>query len=225
MEPRAASDYDLAASITGQTMRHPIPVLIALALCLAACGPKVVSVEALQAFPVPLVETLPVRVGVQFPPEFGSYSYHEKRPGRAGQEWTITLGAPQQQVFRSIFGAMFQGMEEVSAPNAGGKGLAAVIVPSVADFQFALPQDTRAKVFEIWVKYDLAIHAANGDELGHWQFTAYGKTPTAFLTSDEEAIRAATIVALRDAGASLISGVERDPRIREWLGLGEQQKP
>ena len=95
----------------------------------------------------------------------------------------------------------------------------AVIVPGVAEFQFALPADTKAKVFEIWVKYDLGIRTAKGEEIGHWQFTAYGKTPTAFLKSDEEAIRAATIVALRDAGASLVSGLERDPRLREWLGV------
>ena len=61
-------------------------------------------------------------------------------------------------------------------------------------------------------------------EIGHWQFTAYGKTPTAFLTSDEEAIRAATIVSLRDAGASLVSGLERDPRLREWLGVESGKK-
>jgi hypothetical protein len=193
--------------------------LLSLSWCLAACGPKTVTLQALQEFPHPLIEALPVRVGVHFPADFGTYTHHEKRPGPAGQEWTISLGPPQLQVFRAIFAALFEQVEEVGSEKASPAGVAALIVPSVAEFQFALPADTKSKVFEIWVKYDLAILAPGGDELGHWQFTAYGKTPTAFLTSDEEAIRAATIVALRDAGASLITGTERDPRIREWLGL------
>jgi hypothetical protein len=194
-------------------------LLLTLAALACACGPKLVSLEALKEFPTPLVEPLPVRVGVHYPPDFTTYSYSEKRPGPAGQDWTITLGAPQQQVFRTVFAALFERVEELGSPQAAGSGLAAVIVPRVAEFQFALPRETKAKVFEIWVKYDLGIYAADGGELGHWQFTAYGKTPTAFMTSDEEAIRAATIVALRDAGASLVSGIERDPRIREWLGV------
>jgi hypothetical protein len=193
-------------------------VWLALALLLGACTTKVVNMQALEEFPRPLVEPLPVRVGVHFPPEFGAYTYKEKRPGPGGQDWTISIGPTQLQVFRELFGSLFREVEELPSPS-GGAGLSAVLVPSVVEFQFALPNDTKAKVFEIWVKYDLSVHEPGGAEIGHWQFTAYGKTPTAFLTSDEEAIRAATIVALRDAGASLVSGLERDPRIREWLGL------
>ena len=199
-------------------MRKPL-LLAVLALLIAACGPRVVQMKALEEFPRPLVEPLPVRVGLYLSPEFGNYTYKEKRPGPAGQEWTINIGHPQAQVFRELLGGLFQSVEVLDAPTSGKGDLAAVIVPSVAEFQFALPADTKAKVFEIWVKYDLGILDAKGVEIGHWQFTAYGKTPTAFLTSDEEAIRAATIVGLRDAGASLVSGLERDPRLREWLGV------
>ena len=203
------------------TMRYRL--LLSLLTLLSACGPQVVSVESLKEFPAPLIEPMPVRVGVHYPPEFMNYSHSEKRPGPAGQEWNITLGQPQVQVFRSIFGSLFRQVEELDSAQAPpSSGLAAVVVPTVSEFQFALPRETRAKVFEIWVKYDLGIYAPDGGELGHWQFTAYGKTPSAFMTSDGDAVRAASIVALRDAGASLISGVERDPRIREWLGLSAQ---
>lgn len=199
-------------------MRHRLWLLL-LASLLAGCGPKVVQMQALGEFPHPLVEQMPVRVGVHFPAEFSNFTHKEKRPGPAAQEWTISIGHPQVQVFREVFDALFRSLEEIDSPTAGNTSLAAVIVPSVAEFQFALPADTRAKIFEIWVKYDLSIRTPEGGEVGHWQFTAYGKTPTAFLTSDEEAIRAATLVALRDAGASLISGIERDPRLKEWLGI------
>ncbi len=194
-------------------------LLLLLAFGLAGCGPKLVTMKPLNTFPEPLVEPLPVSVGVYFPPEFASFTHKEKRPGPSGEEWTINLGAPQLQVFRAIFDATFTAARELEAPERGDGGIQAIIVPSVTDFQFALPDDTRAKVFEIWVKYDLSIRDPQGEEIGHWAFTAYGKTPTAFLKTDEEAIQAATVVALRDAGASMITGLQRDPRIREWLGV------
>ena len=194
-------------------------LLLLLSFSLAGCGPKLVTMKALNEFPEPLVEPLPVSVGVHFPPQFASFTHKEKRPGPAGEDWTINHGAPQLQVFRAIFGAAFAQVSELEAPDRGNGSINAIIVPSVKDFQFALPDDTRAKVFEIWVKYDLSIRDPQGEEIGHWAFTAYGKTPTAFLKTDEEAIQAATVVALRDAGASMITGLQRDQRIREWLGV------
>lgn len=200
-------------------MRSLKILLTLCALALGACGPSVVTVESPNEFPRPLVDPMPAKVGVYFPPEFTAYAYHEKRQEPTGGEWTITLGASQASVFRLILSSVFSGFQELSSPTAGGTGLDAVIVPAVAEFQFALPSDTKSKIFEIWVKYDLSIRDGKGEEIGHWPFTAYGKTPTAFLTSDEAAIHAATLVALRDAGASLILGLERDPQIREWLRL------
>lgn len=208
--------------MTMLTRRLLFPLLW-LGLC--ACTTKVVTMEELDTFPTPLIEPLPVHVGVHFPPEFGNFSYNEKRPGPGGQDWTISIGPTQLQVFRELFTALFERLDELEAPSSENPQLAAVIVPSVAEFQFALPADTKAKVFEIWVKYDLSVRDPQGAEIGHWQFTAYGKTPTAFLKSDEEAIRAATIVAMRDAGASLVSGIQRDPRLREWLGIEPSPPP
>lgn len=193
--------------------------LVCIATALAGCGPHVVTMQALDEFPAPLVDRLPVAIGVYFPPEFASFTHKEKRPKPSSDEWTINLGHPQVQAFRSILGGSFRELRELDAPGTGASGLSAIIVPRIAEFQFALPADTRAKVFEIWIKYDLEILDSRAESIGHWHFTAYGKTPTAVLTSDTDAIRAATVVALRDAGASLITGLQSDPRIRAWLGL------
>ena len=51
----------------------------------------------------------------------------------------------------------------------------------------------------------------------NWTMTSYGKTPTAFLRSDEAAVNLAAIVALRDAGANFATGFTRVPEVREWL--------
>jgi hypothetical protein len=196
-----------------------IAMLLLAAFTLNACGPHVVNMQALDEFPAALVDPLPIATAVHFTPEFTTFTHKEKRPGPSGQEWTINLGHPQIQAFRSVLHSAFRALHELPQPTGAPAGAQAIIVPRVAEFQFALPADTRAKVFEIWIKYDLEIRDAAGEPLGHWNFTAYGKTPTAVLTSDEDAIRAATVVALRDAGASLLIGLQRDPQIRMWLGL------
>lgn len=208
-----------------QRMTPPWLLLLACTLLLAACGPTHVTVKSPSAFPQPLVEPLPVKVGVFFAPEFSAYAHHEERPKPTGGEWTISLGAPQTDVFRQLFSAVFSGYRELQAVDGDTAGMDSVIVPSVSEFQFALPSDTKSKIFEIWIKYDLSIRDTRGAEIGHWVFTAYGKTPTAFMTSDEAAIHAATLVALRDAGASMVLGLERDTQIRELLHLPPPPAP
>jgi hypothetical protein len=47
--------------------------------------------------------------------------------------------------------------------------------------------------------------------------TAYGKTPTAFLQSDEAAVNLAAVVALRDAGAHFVTSFQRVPEVAQWL--------
>ena len=67
---------------------------------------------------------------------------------------------------------------------------------------------------------DLSI---NPDQyFADWTLTAYGKTPTAFLQSDEEAVNLAAVVALRDAGANFATSFTRVPDIATWMTEGVQ---
>jgi hypothetical protein len=47
--------------------------------------------------------------------------------------------------------------------------------------------------------------------------TGYGKTPTALLQSDQEAVNLAAVIALRDAGANFATNFTRLPAIQAWL--------
>ena len=204
-------------------MRIFKPVFVIFLLsAVAGCGPNVVKVENLQAFPKPVMTPLPARVAVYYPESFRTYTYREERDIAIGGEWIITLGETQHQVFNVVLDAMFEETVEFDSEPTTADGFNAIIVPSVADFQFALPSDNRVNVFEIWVKYNISIRDATGEELGNWPVTAYGRTPTAMLKSSETAIHAAALIAMRDAGASMISGVYRDPRLREWLGVPQR---
>lgn len=198
--------------------RLALATLFAALAAVGGCGTNVVSVQPLRSFPRPVVEPFPADVGVYYPVEFREFMHVEERPTSRGGDWEITLGPSQVQVFDVVFESLFRSSTELEAAQAPADGtLSAVFVPQVEDFQFALPADTKIKIFEIWVKYNLVIYDRAGSEVMRWPFTAYGKTPTAFLKSNGDAINAAAIIALRDAGASMISAFHRDQRLQDWL--------
>ena len=81
-----------------------------------------------------------------------------------------------------------------------------------------------ADIAAIHQQDDGALSFKPDDRLAQWPITAYGKTPTAFLQSDEEAVNLAAVVALRDAGAHFITTFGRTPEVAAWLdGLSPRQ--
>jgi hypothetical protein len=106
-----------------------------------------------------------------------------------------------------------------------------VLIPAIGELQYTVPTHTNVKIYEIWMRYEFrlvdisAIHQQedgaltfNPDErVAAWPITAYGKTPTAFLQTDEEAVNLAAVVALRDAGAHFVTTFGATPDIALWL--------
>ena len=93
----------------------------------------------------------------------------------------------------------------------------AVLIPKVEELQYAIPAHTNVKVYEIWMRYRFDMVTTQGEEIASWTMTSYGKTPTAFMQSDEAAVNLAAVVALRDAGANFATNFTRIPAVREWL--------
>ena len=112
----------------------------------------------------------------------------------------------------------------------------AVLIPEVTDVQYAIPLYTSVKVYEIWMRYQLSlvepeqlkddenqtIVTENAQPFVQWPLTAYGKTPTAFLQSDTDAVNEAAVMALRDAGANFITSFGRVPGVLEWVANPEE---
>lgn len=206
------------ASRSPPTGWAPRWLLVSATLTLCACGPNVVSVDPLRQFPQPLVTPFPADVVLFYPEEFRNFTHIEERPGERGGDWEISLGESQTQVFDIVLKSLFHSAIHSNERAIPRDSTASVLlIPSVEDFQFALPADTNIKVFEIWLKYSIAVIDKDGNEVLRWPFTAYGKTPSAFLKSNEEAINSAALVALRDAGASMISGFERERKLQDFL--------
>lgn len=190
-------------------------LLISAALMLNACSS---SVTVDSRFPSPLVSTLPVSAGLYYSDTFANYQYQEKSKDRT--DWTIEFGNAQSELLTTVFNRLFsstQIIRQMPSATTPTQQSQLIFVPTLKDFQYSVPTETKVNIFEVWIKYQMQVYNARGELVADWIVTAYGKTPTAFLRSEEEALEQAIIVALRDWGASLSLGIPKVPELAPWL--------
>ena len=232
----ASTISDLEPSVFGRWL-----LLLCLTLLGAGCGSKQVIVEG--NFPSPLLDPLPLTLGVIYPAAFAEHEFFDEAKGRAESDWLVKTGAAQVQFWDTLFDGMFASVvhirdwETVERHRADIDG---VLIPAIGELQYTVPTHTNVKIYEIWMRYEFrlvdisAIHQQedgaltfNPDErLAVWPITAYGKTPTAFLQTDEEAVNLAAVVALRDAGAHFVTTFGATPDIALWLNtIATREQP
>ena len=204
-------------------------------LVLAACTSREVIVEG--TFPTPLVDPVPVSVGVLLTQEFKEHELVDDATGRGEVSWRVSTGTAQVEFWSTLFPAFFQNVVFIeSYADLQAYDVDAVLIPQVADVQYAIPLYTNVKVYEIWMRYNLAlvepeqlideenatISLENMQPFAEWPLTAYGKTPTAFMQSDIDAVNLAAVMALRDAGANFITSFPRVPGVMDWIKNPEE---
>ena len=225
---------DLEPSVFGRWL-----LLLCLTLLGAGCATKQVVVEG--NFPAPLLDPLPITLGVIYPSAFAEHEFFDEAKGRAESDWLVKTGEAQVKFWDILFTGMFDEVVHIrdwKTVQTRSADMDGVLIPAIADLQYTIPTHTNVKIYEIWMRYEFrlvdvaAIHqqedgalSFNPDErLASWPITAYGKTPTAFLQTDEEAVNLAAVVALRDAGAHFVTTFGATPDVAMWLdGIARRQ--
>ena len=201
------------------TKKAPGLTLLIVSLLLTGCS---TNVTVTGDYPSALIKPLPYHVGLVLDESFTHYIFESKQE----QDVTMTLGKSQTQLFDQIFSDMFVNSSTVETiAKATASKVDLVVVPHVEEVQLAMPFETRLNVFEVWIKYNLQVFNSEGEPVADWLMSAYGKTQTRFLKSEEEALDQATTAALRDAGVRLAIGFKRIPEIRDWIEQHETQRP
>ncbi|GAB2880525.1 hypothetical protein ACCI51_07125 [Microbulbifer echini] len=190
-----------------------LAIVVIISVLLAACS-HTVQVEG--RYPSPVGQQLPLSVGIYLSEDFKNYTYQEESEDR--EEWKINTGRAQESLFETVLGSMFLNTVSLSEyPQDLPANVELVIVPEVKELQFTMPRETRVNIFEVWIKYDMNAYDSRGNQVASWVITAYGKTPTAFLQSQEKALTQAINIALRDAGATLYTGFGKVPELQAFL--------
>ncbi|MFK8020703.1 MAG: hypothetical protein AB8B86_13090 [Pseudomonadales bacterium] len=140
-------------------------------------------------------------------------------------KFRISLGEAQAKMVRTVFPGVFRQttMLESLAPENLPDDIDFYLVPSITKVQYTTPKTTRLNVYEIWLQYTFTIYDRRGDVITRWRVPSYGKTPTAFMKSKENALQTATQMALRDCGAAFSTGFRTQPAIARWLQAREKK--
>ena len=204
-----------AAELIGSYFsRAGLVVLVAL---LTACSATVINIEG--SFPAPLVQKIPLTIGVIYDDGFSNHSFIEINDTTGDDQYIINSGASQIALFNTMLPAVFEEVVQLDSLESASNysELDAVFFPAIEEFQVGLPQKTRLNVYEIWVKYNMRLARANGDYIADWVMTAYGKSPEETFQSVDAGVNDAANVALRDLAASFTLGLSNIPEVNEWL--------
>jgi hypothetical protein len=188
-------------------------VAVAGLAALTACASSVV-VES--SFPTPLIEALPIRMGVIIGPELQNFVHAEELPQQS--TWTITLGDANVAMLSPLFKSMFLEARDISNMETDQANLSAldgVLRPTLEKFEFDVPFGERDQFVEVWMQYRLFLYETDGEIVAEWPVTGYGKSE---LTGRrEDAVRRAAIVAMREAGATISTQFANQPQVNYWL--------
>lgn len=195
--------------------------LPAFAALLAGC---VTRVPVAGEFPAPVMRPLPYEVGVHYPPALKEYVHEEKLA--SGRTWIVSLGAIHIALFDRLFAGMFTRLARVDELPSGtphDAGIDAIIEPHIEDYQFSTPAQTQSKFYEVWIRYRVHLYSPAGKLVTSWPLSAYGKSRSQFAQATDS-INDATIVAMRDAAASLAVKFKTEPEVAEWF-TSQERKP
>jgi hypothetical protein len=183
---------------------------LSLVAVLAGCS-STTELRIEEDFPNVVFEPRDFKAAVVFDSGFRAYQ------ARPNDQTFIDIGSAQVDLLSKAFRGLFREVEVLSARAQLGPDTDIVITPSVLEVQLSTPSDSYLNVYEVWIKYNLDIESADGEAIDSWFMPAYGKTPDSFMLSRTEAIKEATIVALRDAGAKLLLDFFRIPSVYSWM--------
>jgi len=195
-----------------------------VAVVLAGCKPT--KFEATSNVPPPVIERMPVVVGVHIPTEFREKVYTEKR---SAVNYSVALGKAQTDAFVRMMQAMFSRVVMLEVPAAAAKTdaeIRGVLEPVLEDYAVVTPTDSGKPMYAASLKYTINLYSPRGEPSGSWTFTGYGTQPaSSFPGQEEEALKAATSLAMRDAAAKLVAEFRDQAIVRGLLAPGSVAAP
>ena len=167
---------------------------------LAGCGDVEVAAES--DMPRPLVDPLPITVGVHYSEDFSKYQHAEER---WGVKWKAELGPYHVRMAEKLFTAAFRETVPVNDLKAlpANPPYVAIIEPRIEQYSFITPKDTGANYYAVTIKYRLNVLAPTGETADSLTFTGYGSFKSGGVSTTSPMV-SATKAAMRDAAAKFL---------------------
>ena len=154
-------------------MTRTAPFAVLLAGFLAGCASNVTMKSP--TIPAPLIEKIPVNIGLRMPDDFQHYVHQESVYGK--EEWSIDMGRSNAAFFTQLFNYMFKSVAVLGADDdPKTMDIDALIEPSIDAFEFSTPSQSSTDSFAVWIRYRLKVYDHNGTLVSNWPVAAYGKS-------------------------------------------------
>ena len=206
----------------GSCMLGPKRSIVVIAMCFGMLGcVSGANVNKAIAIPKPLIESVPVTVGLHISDNLASTVHQESVPGHG--TYTIEIGESQEHLFSQVFGAVFDDVVVVESLNDIPDGISAIIVPEIELTQIRLPHLSGDDVYEVWISYAISLlDAETGKSIHDWTVQGYGSANRNNygnpLDRASKALRDATKGAFRDAAAFISFRYVRQQAVYDWIG-------
>ena len=213
-QPPDSSNQELACLPSGRLPRHLLRSLLPLLVVMLASGCGTVQVQLQSDFPVPLVEPLPLSVGILVPEELLGFTHSEEIPGLG--DYAIGLGQVPADLLQRMGTGVFrqhQLQQAVTAEDA----VDGYLLTSIEEVQFALPKQTRSDYYEVWIRFRFEFLDQTGASVSQWLLSSYGKANKGDYRGAEGALQAAALLACRDVMASFSLNLASHPSAQQWL--------
>jgi hypothetical protein len=199
--------------MSGPAFRPLLALPFALALLAGCAATKLAPISQL---PPPLVERLPIRVGIYYSKEFREFVHKETRNQ---VDYEITLGPAHVQNLDWLLKAMFQEVVPVEDPTHVAEispPLVMVLEPKFEEYSFLTPRDVAGEAFIVTIRYMLTVYDGSGGRVDAYTFTGYGREKAHTIAS-KEPLKVATQRAMRDAGAKVAVELTDQESVRMLL--------
>jgi len=196
------------------TKQLRICAVVTAAVLATACT-KSVTVDT--DFPVPVVEPVALNVGVQYPEILAAYVEVEEAPDVS--QWEIVLGDTNLRMFNTLFNGMFTKVviiDKDGKPEDPNVKLDAIIEPVLEDLEISHPMTSGTELYGVWLRYTLKVYLPDGTLVTQWPVTGFGQVAKNRFTQSGP-VRAAAIMAMRDAATNIILGFVAEPNIKEKI--------
>ncbi len=167
--------------------------------------------------PTPVVEKIPVNIGIYYSDDFKKFQHEESI--RQHGNWKVDMGGQNLLFFRNLMTAVFVDVTEVDALPLTGEDLTeldGILVPEIVKYGFLTPNVSGLKFYSASIHYRMTLYNTQSEKLGEWTIVGYGKSErTLFGTT--ESLGEATVLAIRDGGARIAMEMDSQPVVQSWL--------
>jgi hypothetical protein len=178
---------------------------------MSGCTATRLTTEA--QLPPPLIEKLPMRVGIHYSKEFKEYVHRETR---GTIEYEINLGPAHVTNIDWLMRAMFTEVVPVEDPSKiadSNPPFVFVLQPRFEEYSFLTPKDVAGEAFIVTIRYMLTLYDGGGARVDSFTLTGYGREKARTLAS-KEPLAVATQRAMRDAGAKVAVELTEQESVR-----------